>query len=215
MKHLREQLAPYGANTLALEELILLALGSRSQETLSCLQTLLTTYSSVQDLLNLEFGQLSSEYHLGEVKAAQVQALLELARRLAFPGSREHYQITTAQEAVRFVAPHMVYLDHEEMRVLLLNTKNQVLANLLLYVGTVNCSVLRVAEILRPALTRKCPHVILVHNHPSTDPSPSPEDIATTRQLVEAAKLFDIDVLDHIIIGGLHRFCSLKEQMRW
>ena len=87
------------------------------------------------------------------------------------------------------------------MRVLSLDTKNHVVANLALYRGTVNSSVLRASEIFRPAVTRNCPAIIVCHNHPSGDPTPSPEDIQTTEQLVEAGKVLDIELLDHIIIN--------------
>ena len=97
----------------------------------------------------------------------------------------------------------------------MLNTKNQVEANLLLYQGTINSSVLRAAEIFRPAITRKCPNVIICHNHPSGDPTPSPEDIAVTEQLVQAGKVLDVELLDHLVIGHHHRFISLKERLLW
>src|SRR3989442_1375419 len=108
----------------------------------------------------------------------------------------------------------MTYLDHEQMRILILDTKNQVIDNISRYQGTVNSSVLRAAEIFRPAIIRNCPGVIVCHNHPSGDPTPSPEDIAVTEQLVEAGKVLDIDLLDHLVIGN-HRFVSLKERLRW
>src|SRR6266571_4802009 len=108
----------------------------------------------------------------------------------------------------------MTHLDHEQMRILILDTKNQVIENISRYQGTVNSSVLRAAEIFRPAIIRNCPGVIVCHNHPSGDPTPSPEDIAVTEQLVEAGKVLDIDLLDHLVIGN-HRFVSLKERLRW
>src|SRR6266700_1570043 len=108
----------------------------------------------------------------------------------------------------------MTFLDHEQMRILVLDTKNQVVENISRYQGTVNSSVLRAAEVYRPAIIRNCPGVIICHNHPSGDPTPSPEDIAVTRQLVEAGKVLDIELVDHLVIGN-HRFVSLKERMRW
>ena len=100
------------------------------------------------------------------------------------------------------------------MHILLLDTKNQVIENIKRYKGTVNSSVLRIAEIMRPAIVRNCPRLIVCHNHPSGDPSPSPEDIDVTNQLVEAGKLLDIDLLDHLIIGN-PRYLSLKEKLQW
>ena len=95
----------------------------------------------------------------------------------------------------------MALLDHEEMRVLSLDTKNQVVSNQRLYQGTANSAALRGAEVFRTAVARNCPAIILCHNHPSGDPTASPEDIQTTEQLVEAGRVLDIELLDHIIIG--------------
>ena len=108
----------------------------------------------------------------------------------------------------------MSYLDHEQMRILVLDTKNQVVENINRYKGTVNSSVLRAAEIYRPAIARNCPGVIICHNHPSGDPTPSPEDIEVTQQLVAAGRLLDIELIDHIVIGK-QRYVSLKERLRW
>jgi len=102
----------------------------------------------------------------------------------------------------------MSHLDHEEFRALVLDTKNRVVANTPLYRGTVNNSVLRASEVFRQAVVRNCPGILVAHNHPSSDPSSSPEDIEVTRQLVEAGKVLDIDLLDHIIVGN-PRFTSL------
>src|SRR5260370_40842440 len=94
----------------------------------------------------------------------------------------------------------MCYLDHEQMRILILDTKNQVVDNISRYQGTVNSSVLRAAEIYRPAITRNCPGVIICHNHPSGDPTPSPEDIAVTEQLVQAGEGVVIKMWDNLFV---------------
>ena len=100
------------------------------------------------------------------------------------------------------------------MRILVLDTKNQVVDNINRYRGTVNSSVLRAAEVFRPAIIRNCPGVLICHNHPSGDPTPSAEDIAVTEQLVAAGRHLDIELVDHLVIGN-HRFVSLKERMGW
>ncbi len=105
-------------------------------------------------------------------------------------------------------------LNCEQMRILTLDTKNQVVENTSRYRGTVNSSVLRAAEVFRSAVVRNCPGVIICHNHPSGDPTPSPEDIQVTEQLVEAGRYLDIELLDHLVIGN-HRFVSLKERLKW
>ncbi len=100
------------------------------------------------------------------------------------------------------------------MRILVLDTKNRVVENISRYQGTVNSSVLRAAEVYRPAVIRNCPAIIICHNHPSGDPTPSPEDIAVTHQLVAAGQHLDIELVDHLVIGN-QRFVSLKERLRW
>ena len=167
----------------------------------------------MRQLLSVDFGELSA--HFGEARAAQLQAVLETARRLTLPTDQEKYTIKSPQDAAALVRAEMEFLDHEELRVLVLNTKNQVEANLLLYQGTINSSVLRAAEIFRPAITRKCPNIIVCHNHPSGDPTPSPEDIEVTEQLVQAGKVLDVELLDHLVIGHHNRFISLKERLLW
>ncbi len=100
------------------------------------------------------------------------------------------------------------------MRVLLLDAKSQLVEKVSLYQGTANSSVLRAAEVFRLAIIRNCPGLILCHNHPSGDPTPSPEDIEATKQLVAADRILDIELVDHLIIGH-QRFVSLKEHLRW
>ena len=107
----------------------------------------------------------------------------------------------------------MAFLDHEQMRILVLDTKNRVVENISRYQGTVNSSVLRAAEVYRPAVIRNCPAIIICHNHPSGDPTPSPEDISVTQQLVAAGQHLDIELVDHLVIGN-QRFVSLKERLR-
>ncbi len=215
-RQLADRLEQYGVSSLSTAELLSLILrtGASSERRIRRVQEMLSE-QSVQQLLQLDVGTFSQEYGLGQAKAAQVIAVLEVARRLLLAPSTDKYQIRSSTEAARLVIPDMAFLDHEEMRVLLLDTKNYVVANLLYSKGTINSSVLRAAEIYRPAVTRNCPHVIVCHNHPSGDPAPSPEDLAVTQQLVEAGKLLDIDLLDHLIIGHHHRFTSLKEHMAW
>ena len=115
------------------------------------------------------------------------------------------------QDAYNLLGPEMKGLAQEQLRVLLLNTRNGVMAQRIIYQGTVNSSAVRPAEVLRPAVVETAPSIIIAHNHPSGDPTPSPEDVAVTRDLVAAGKLLDIEVLDHVVIAG-GRFVSLKEK---
>ncbi len=216
VKLLRERMQRYGAVTLSTNELLTISLrtGQGSEQVVSRIDTLLSQYS-LHQLLNADFGELCNQYHLGEAKAAQLQAMLEMARRLTLPSKDEKYTIRSVYDAVRLVRPEMELLDHEEMRVLLLDTKYGVVANHRLYQGTVNSTVLRAGEIFRPAVSRNCPGIMLFHNHPTGNPEPSPEDIATTEQLIHAGLLLDVELVDHIIIGSNNRFVSLKERLHW
>src|SRR5207302_6216115 len=123
------------------------------------------------------------------------------------------YKISTPEDAANLLMLARAYLDTEQMRQLLLHPKGQLVEKTSLYQGTANSSVLRAAEVFRPAIIRNCPGLILCHNHPSGDPEPSPEDIQTTLQLVEAGRILDIELVDHIIIGH-QRFVSLKGHLK-
>ena len=105
----------------------------------------------------------------------------------------------------------MAPLAQEQLRVLLLNTRNEVVGQRVIYVGNVNSSIVRPAEVLRPAVVESVPSIIVSHNHPSGDPTPSPEDVAITKDLAAAGKLLGVELLDHVVIGG-DRFVSLKER---
>ena len=215
MKSLREQVVQYGTRHLSTHELLLVILGTGASKRMTprCIQHLMEDCPLPQ-LLQTDMGQLTNTLGLGEAKAIQLQAVMELARRKMRPIESEGYRILSPQDAANLVMPDLAYLDHEEMRELVLDTKNQVIANLLIYKGTSQSSVLRAAELFKPAITRNCASIIVCHNHPSGDTTPSPEDIATTEQLVKAGKILDIEVLDHLIIGN-YRFVSLKERLRW
>jgi DNA repair protein RadC len=214
MKRLREQLQMYGAKTLSTAELIALVLSSASAQgdPLATASKLLDTFG-VGGLKNIDENQLASA-GLSKARARLFKVVCELAVRLTLSDPGEHQQIVSPNDAAALLQPFMAHLDHEELRVLVLDTKNRVVANIQLYQGTVNSSVLRASEIFRQAVVRNCPGIIVAHNHPSSDPTPSPEDIEVTKQLLEAGRLLDIELLDHIIIGN-PRFTSLKERMMW
>ena len=119
--------------------------------------------------------------------------------------------INCPDDVRRLLGPEMSGLAQEQLRVLLLNTKNNVVGQRVVYQGNVNSSMIRPAEVLRPAVMEAVPSIIVCHNHPSQDPTPSPEDAAITRELAQAGKLLGIELLDHVVIGG-ERFVSLKER---
>ena len=119
--------------------------------------------------------------------------------------------INTPHDVYDLLGLEMSTLAQEQLRVLLLNTRSQVVGQRVVYQGNVSSAIVRAAEVLRPAVLEAVPSIIVSHNHPSGAADPSPEDVAVTKDLVKAAKLLDIDLLDHIVIGS-SRFVSLKER---
>ncbi len=150
-----------------------------------------------------------------EALRSNLALLGELAARydVAFQTERpaDRPQINCPQDVHTLLAPEMGALAQEQLRVLLLNTRNQVMGQRVVYQGNVNSSIVRPAEVLRAAVIESAPSIIIAHNHPSGDPTPSPEDVSITRDLVQGGKLLGIDLLDHVVIGG-DRWVSLKER---
>ncbi len=126
-------------------------------------------------------------------------------------GPEDPPSINCPEDVRKLLGPEMSGLAQEQLRVLLLNTRNQVMGQRVIYQGNVNSSMIRPAEVLRPAVMEAVPSIIISHNHPSTDPTPSAQDAAITRDIAQAGKLLGIELLDHVVIGG-DRFVSLKER---
>ena len=212
----RERLQHFGPQALSMAELLAIVLrtGTRGDNALELANKLLAKYGGLPGLVRADFRELCAERGMGVAKSAQVKAALEVGRRLASVQVDTKYRISTPAEAANLVMLDLAYLDTEQTRILLLDAKSQLVEKISSYQGTANSSVLRAAEVFRPAIIRNCPGLILCHNHPSGDPAPSPEDIQTTLQLVEAGRILDIELVDHIIIGH-QRFVSLKEHLKW
>jgi DNA repair protein RadC len=199
----------YGIQALANSELLALLLGTAEAPGLS--QELLAQFGSLHNLARANKAQLMRIHGIGEAQAGRLSALLELSRRLQAPETDDLPRVSSPGDAANLLMPRMKDLLQEELHVVLLNTRNRVLATQAIYRGSLNTSVVRINEVFRPAIEASAAAIIVAHNHPSGDESPSPEDISVTRQLVEAGKLLDIEVLDHLIIGN-GRFASLKER---
>ena len=209
----RERLLHYGASALSSAELlaIILRTGLQDENVVRMAQRLLATFGNLSGLARVNAAELQREKGLGPAKVAQLQAALELGRRMLVQSPEERPQVRSPADAANLVMSEMGLLEQEQLRVMLLDTKNRVLDTPTIYVGSLNTSLIRVGELFRAAIRANCASLIVLHNHPSGDPTPSPEDVAVTRQIVEAGKLLDIDVLDHLIIGQ-QRFVSLKER---
>lgn len=156
-------------------------------------------------------AELRAHSGITERQARIIAAALEIGVRLVSEPFDNRYQIKSPADAATLLMAEMSHLDQEHLRVVLLDTKNRVLQTVTIYIGSVNSAAIRVGEVFKEAIRRNSPALILAHNHPSGDCTPSPEDILVTRQIFEAGKLMDIDILDHLIIGkGV--FCSMRER---
>ena len=208
----RERLEHYGAPALSNAELlaILLRVGTTGENVIELSARLLRQCGGLKGLLTIELEELCAMHGVGPAKATTLKAALELGRRLSVLAPEERPKIAQPQDVANLIMLEMGYLKQEQLRVLCLDTKNHVVAQQVVYQGTVNSSVVRVAEVFKPAITHTCPAIVVVHNHPSGDPTPSPEDVRTTDQLRRAGELLDIDLLDHVIVGQ-HKWVSLKE----
>jgi len=208
----RERLRDYGPHFLSNAELlaILLRTGTRAENVINLATRLLATNGGLAGLAKAGFLELSQVHGMGEAKVSQVMAALELGKRLSALPIGEYPVISSPQDVANLLTPEMALLSQESLRVLLLNTRNQVLSVSEVYRGNVNTAVIRAAEVFQDAVKENCPSVIVVHNHPSGDPTPSTDDINVTSQLQQAAKLLDIELLDHIVIAQ-SGFVSLKE----
>ncbi len=209
----RERLAALGAQALSNAELlaILLRVGVAGENAVQVGQRLLQTFGGLTGLHRAPFDELRNQHGIGEAKAAQIKAAIELGRRLALESPAERPTIHNPADAAALVQYEMSALEQEHLRVLLLDTRNHVLGISEIYRGSVNSSQVRVGEVFREAVRRNAAAIIVVHNHPSGDPTPSPDDVAVTRAIIQAGKLLGVEVLDHIIIGQ-GRFTSLKER---
>ncbi len=209
----RERMARVGAQALSTGELlaIILRVGVGGENVLTMANRLLAQYNGLAGLARAGFAQLKSERGLGPAKVSQLLAAFELGRRLTIEAPEERFQIRSPADASYILLPLIGHKEQENFVVLYLDTRNRVTDQEILYKGSLNTSLVRTGEVFRGAVRRNCAAIIVSHNHPSGDPSPSPEDIALTRRLVDAGKLLEVDVLDHLVIGH-NRYISLRER---
>ena len=207
----RERLEKQGPEALNNAELIaiLLRVGMKGASAVQIGQNLLNRFEGLGGIQRVSFAELCEVDGIGRAKAAQVKAAIELGRRLSKMSPQERVIITSPQDVADQVQYKMARLEQEELWILLLDSRNHHLRTVQLYKGSLNSSSVRPAEIFRDAIRHNAANIIVVHNHPSGDPSPSPEDIHLTRVLIEAGKMLELEVLDHIIVG-INAIASIK-----
>ncbi len=209
----RERLMYVGERAVSNSELlaIILRTGSGGESVLRLAERLLSEFRDLPGLSQATLEELQMVNGVGPAKAVEITAALELGRRLTAVTPQERPKVIAPGDAANLLMSEMSLLEQEHLRVVLLDTRNQVLAIPTIYIGSLNTSVVRIGELFRPAIRRNAAAIIVVHNHPSGDPSPSPEDVRVTREIHKAGKLLNIELLDHIVIGH-QRFVSLKER---
>ena len=208
----RERMVYAGPSALSDAELlaIILRVGVGGENVIRMAERLLTHFGSVAGLAQASLDELAQQRGMGQAKATQIKAALELGKRLAAtPNGRA--QVRGPGDVANLLMVEMGLLEQEHLRVVLLDTKNFVMRVASVYVGSLNSATVRIGELFREPIRANCASIIIVHNHPSGAPTPSPEDVRTTEMIVEAGKLLDIEVLDHLVIGR-NCFVSLKER---
>ena len=209
----QERLREHGPSYLSNAELIaiLLRTGIQGENVLNLSVRLLSHFQGLSGLARATNGEICVLKGISDAKACQLLSALELGRRMVSLLPEDKAVITCPEDVANLLSAEMGLLDQEHLRVILLDTKNHGTGINEIYIGNVNSSVVRPAEVLRPAIRDNAPSIIVVHNHPSGDPAPRPEDVAITEQIRSAGDLSGVEMLDHIVLAG-GRHVSMKEQ---
>ena len=215
-----EKLELYGEKALSNAELlaIIIKTGTREETSIQIAQRILNLnydpqMGELNFLKNITLEELMQIKGIGRVKAIQIKAICELAIRMSKPSNFKKVQIKSAEQLANLVMEELRFEKREYVKLFLLNNKNEILKNIDTAIGGTNFANVNMKEIIGEALKIKAPKMILVHNHPTGDPTPSKADITFTDRLYNAAKMFDIELIDHIVIGNMN-FKSIFAETR-
>lgn len=210
----RERFRDIGAAGMSQRELlaILLRHGPPGVGVLALADNLLQQFNGLSGLARADLNDLQRVHGVGPVKAIEIKAALELGKRIMLSApDQQRPQIKTPADAAQLLMLEMGLLEQEEVRTMLLDTRNRILSVHTVYKGSLNAASMRIGEMFKEPIRSNSAAMIVAHNHPSGDPAPSAEDVRVTKSLVQAGKLLDIDVLDHIVVAQ-NRYVSLKER---
>lgn len=210
----REKLFKYGVKSLSNAELIAIIIrtGNRQDTAIELSNRILSMDSKGLGFLSdASFEELTSVKGIGKCKASQIIAAVELGKRISTQRSVEKVKVTSPKDIVSLLMEEMRYLNKEHFKVAILDTKNQIITIEGISIGNLNSSIVHPREVFNAAIRRSGNSIILIHNHPSGDPTPSREDITITSRIIDAGNIIGIKVLDHIIIGD-NRYISFKEE---
>ncbi len=211
----REKLLRHGAAALGDNELVALVLGSgvRGVDALTIANQILSAHDGIRGLARTGVTDLSRRAGVGPAKAAQLVASIELGRRTLAHATTERTQLRTPRDAAAYLLPSFGARAVEQFGIVLLDSKHRVLRTIVIATGTLNSTIVQPRDVFREAMLGSAAAVVAFHNHPSGDPSPSPDDMELTRRLVAAGVLMGIDLVDHVVLGDA-RYCSFKEMGR-
>ncbi len=209
----RERLFAYGAEALSTAELIaiLIRVGTHERSAVSLGEHLLAHFGNIKGVAVASAEELSRIKGIGQAKAAEIKAAIEFGKRLSLFTEDARPAIGGPRDVSNLLMPDLRYLKKETLKSILLDTKNRVQAVKTVSVGDLSSSIVHPREVFKDAITASAASLIVAHNHPSGDPTPSAEDVAVTKRLMEAGEILGIDLLDHIVIGD-GKFVSLKER---
>lgn len=212
----REKLRTHGAAALGDNELLALVLGSgcRDRNALAVANELLAARGGLHGLLRASVDDLSRAAGVGQAKAAQILAAIELGRRTLSYRHVERPQLLQPKQTVAYLMPVFGGRATEQFGLVLLDTKYRVIRSAIVAIGTLNATIVEPRDVYREAAIGGAFAVIVFHNHPSGDPAPSPDDVELTGRLKAAGELMGIDLVDHVILGD-GRYFSFKETGYW
>ncbi|MDD5367543.1 MAG: DNA repair protein RadC [Anaerolineaceae bacterium] len=196
------------SDACSLAELLAVIIGGSTQ--IEAAEWLLSRFGSIQKIAQAHVDEISRVPGISNQTALRLKAALALGRKLLQPED-DRPVIHSPGDAAQILMPMLAHREQEYLMVMMLDTRNRMLDISEVYHGSLNSSMVRVGEVFKPALQRNADSVLVAHNHPSSDPTPSPEDVTVTRAIVQAGKLLDVSVVDHIVCG-LSTWVSLKEK---
>lgn len=210
-----EKFLKYGAQYLSDAELlsIIIRTGAIGEKSLDLAYKILALSKNGDNILNITTAtmkELMNIKGIGKVKATQIKCVAELARRIAKTSAKQNLSLCNPSSVADYYMEDLRHVKQEQMILVMLNTKSKLIGDKVMSLGTVNASLVSPREIFAEALHSSAVYIILVHNHPSGDPTPSKEDISVTKRIKEAGCLIGVELLDHIIIGD-NCYISLKE----
>ncbi|MCL2550270.1 MAG: DNA repair protein RadC [Methanimicrococcus sp.] len=208
----RERLQKHGPDTLSDAELLAIVLrtGTSGMNSLTMCRHILTSMN-LKELSRRTIPELSKIRGIGPAKACQIVSVFELSRRLETYTDKPKTKVSCPDDIYRFIYPKIREEKQEKFIIMCLDTKNQIISDDIIFIGSLDASIVHPREIFKTALLASAASIILIHNHPSGDPTPSREDIITTNRIIESGKLLGINVWDHVIIGD-GCYISLKQE---